>query len=306
MAEELKLKAHGKWRSIFRDLGVDAKILNGRHQPCPLCGGKDRFRFDNKRGDGDYYCNVCGPGDGFDLLRGINGIEFKEAAKLVESVIGRAGNDDEQYKPKPFARLRRISKGLMRVSPGDPVYLYLINRGLSKLPRTLKLHPGLAYYEDRVRYGTYPAMIALVRDNDRNGVTYHVTYLTKDGHKASVNSQKKAMSELGENGYCIHLYPVTREIMGVAEGIETAIAARVMFDVPTWATINSNGMESFMPPAGVKRVMVFGDNDTNFAGQAAAYKLAKRLVMLGYEVEVHIPKEPGDWNDELCKYTYSN
>lgn len=29
-----------------------------RHGPCPICGGKDRFRVDNKDDDGTWYCNL--------------------------------------------------------------------------------------------------------------------------------------------------------------------------------------------------------------------------------------------------------
>jgi len=61
-------------------------------------------------------------------------------------------------------------------------------------------------------------------------------------------------------------------------------------------------MESFEPPAGIKRVHVFGDNDPNFAGQKAAFVLAHRLVrdLEDVEVEVSIPSAPGvDWLDVL-------
>ena len=58
-------------------------------------------------------------------------------------------------------------------------------------------------------------------------------------------------------------------------------------------------VETFEPPAGVKEVVIFADNDTNFAGQAAAYRAAHRLKLRGFAVEVCIPQEPGDWLDEL-------
>ena len=91
--------------------------------------------------------------------------------------------------------------------------------------------------------------------------------------------------------------------MGVAEGIETAIACTEYFDVPTWASISAGGMESFEPPTGIKRVLVFGDNDPNFVGQKAAFVLANRLALdpaLNLVLEVSIPPVPGaDWLDML-------
>ncbi|MGW8178070.1 MAG: toprim domain-containing protein [bacterium] len=292
-------KAEGHWDSILRQIGVEAKILNGKHQPCPSCGGRDRFRYDNKKNRGDYYCSQCGPGDGFKLLMAIHQCEFAEAAKMVEEVIGRAKPDEKKEDVDPRKRLQYISKHLVRVSAGDPVYIYLKSRGLSKLPRTLRLHPKLAYYEGREKIGSYPAMISLVRDNEGNALTYHVTYLTSAGHKAHVGSERKVLSALGDKGYVSMLYPA-KETLGVAEGIETSIASRVLFDVPVWATLNSNGMKAFLPPPEVRRVMIFADNDKNYEGQSAAYQLAHKLCTKGIEVEVVIPP-PGDWNDELVR-----
>ena len=61
-------------------------------------------------------------------------------------------------------------------------------------------------------------------------------------------------------------------------------------------------MESFVAPAGVRRLTIFADHDTNFAGQLAAYTLAHRLhrLDLGLAVEVNVPPEPdSDWLDVL-------
>ncbi len=52
--------ARGHWAKILPALGVN--ILKNRHQPCPVCGGKDRFRFDDQEGRGTWFCNQCGAG----------------------------------------------------------------------------------------------------------------------------------------------------------------------------------------------------------------------------------------------------
>ena len=83
-----------------------------------------------------------------------------------------------------------------------------------------------------------------------------------------------------------------------AEGIETALSAFALFGVPTWAAVTAGGLERWTPPNGTERVVVFGDNDTSGTGQAAAWVLAKRLIVAGLETEVKIPEVAGtDWND---------
>ncbi|WP_308538738.1 primase-helicase zinc-binding domain-containing protein, partial [uncultured Pantoea sp.] len=54
--------ARGQWPRILPALGV--KVVKNRHAACPVCGGKDRFRFDDKEGRGTWFCNQCGAGDG--------------------------------------------------------------------------------------------------------------------------------------------------------------------------------------------------------------------------------------------------
>lgn len=81
--------AHGRWREILPVLGVPVAALNGKHQACPACGGKDRFRFDDRHGDGDYYCNQCGAGKGISLLMKVNGWTYADAAKRVDELIGK-------------------------------------------------------------------------------------------------------------------------------------------------------------------------------------------------------------------------
>ena len=80
--------------------------------------------------------------------------------------------------------------------------------------------------------------------------------------------------------------------------METALSAFALFGVPTSAAVSAGGLEKWVPPSGVERVHIFGDNDPNGVGQAAAWCLAKRLMASGLVVDVRIPDQPGDWNDE--------
>ena len=76
----------GQWPDILMRLGVDPAYLRNVHGPCPGCGGKDRFRFDDKNGRGTFICGGAGDiqaGDGFTLLEQTYGWTFKEALRHI-------------------------------------------------------------------------------------------------------------------------------------------------------------------------------------------------------------------------------
>jgi putative DNA primase/helicase len=89
-------------------------------------------------------------------------------------------------------------------------------------------------------------------------------------------------------------------VLGVAEGIETALAVMRDFGMPCWSLINSTHMGRWLVPSGLRELHIFGDNDPKFGGQAAAYRLAHRAAVLrdGPRVVPHIPEKAGtDWAD---------
>jgi len=297
---EFTEKTRGRWHGILSALGVDEKCLTGRHTACPICNaGRDRFRFDDKEGRGTWICNVCGSGDGAKLLMDVHGWDFLETARRVEAVIG---DIKPSFKSKPSRDrrplLRRISEESCPVSRGDIVDRYLRGRGVAHVDM-LRTHAHMAYYRDGVCVGRYPAMIAMVSDADGKPATYHVTYLDPTARKANLNPAKKLMPPVRRiTGGAVRLFGA-EECLGIAEGIETALAASALFGMPVWSAISAHGLETFIPPRVVKRLTIFADNDASFTGQKAAYALAHRCVVkLGIEAEVMIPPVVGnDWAD---------
>jgi putative DNA primase/helicase len=150
-----------------------------------------------------------------------------------------------------------------------------------------------------------PAMVAQFLGSDGKALTIHRTYLNGTG-KADIKSPKKLMPGIAPLvGGAIRLFPPVDKTIGVAEGIETAIAATQVFSTPCWAVVSSTLMRGFVPPDGVKRVIVFGDSDQNFVGQEAAYRLAKRLFSLDLVVDVQFPETGKDFNDFLLQNRYN-
>jgi len=297
--------ATGRWPHVLAALGIPEKVLSGKHQPCPFCGGKDRFRFTDHGGRGSWICNsCCAPGsrdsDGFGLLMRLHGWNFREAIKQVESVVGSAhvAAPKQKDEARILARLKAVW-GEGEQLEDSAAGLYLMRR-VGFIPQThaIRSHPALAYKNDDGTTDYYPGMIAAVTIAGKP-VSIHRTYLTDKGEKASVPEVKKLMTGIGINGASIAIGRPA-DVLGVAEGIETALACNKKAGYPVWPAISANGMAEFIIPDGVKKLVIFGDNDVSFTGQAAAYALAKKATAKGMEVEVHVPREAGkDWLDIL-------
>ena len=292
--------AIGKWFSILTNLGIAVSDSPNRHTACPICGGKDRFRFDDKEGKGTWICNQCGAGDGWMLVQQFFNIDFKGAFKGVEVVIGSATTSAT---PRPTsmpvedirAMLNKLFKASSPIIQGGVAWSYLEARKIRPSNVTDLRYCPKCYCSELKK--EVPAMLGVVRNRKWNAVAIHRTYL--DGYaKAKLNSPKMLTPTKEKLESCfIELSPAAH-ILGVAEGIETALAAENLFNIPTWALISTKIMESFVPPEGVVKLIIFGDNDANYQGQSSAYKLASKLSSK-ISVEVKIPEFHKDWNDVL-------
>jgi putative DNA primase/helicase len=287
--------ARGRWVGILSHFGLTESQLSGKHCPCPVCHGKDRWRFDNKDGSGSYFCNGCGAGYGIDLIQKVTGLPFKDAAKAVDQLIGKVDPEpvrQEKSSEEIRAQIKKILAGTNR----NDATGYLKSRGIKSQPNVV-FHPSLEYWHEKKLLGVYPAMIGVVRDSEGKGVAIHRTYL-QSGGKADVPAPRKMSQACGSlPGGAIRLYPA-KKILGVAEGIETACSAHDLFGIPVWSCISATLLESFMPPESVEKLVIFGDADANHAGQKAAYVLANRMALKGLDVSVRIPETMGcDWND---------
>lgn len=295
----LSSRAQGRWRAILPQLGISPSFLTGRHTACPSCGGRDRFRFDDKDGRGSFYCSGCGAGDGIQLVMRVNGIDFAEAARRIEEHIGSApveARKPERSESEIRHALNRLWAASEPVRDGDPVSTYLTARvGPLRPPKTLRTAERVFYHGEPVSW--HPCMVAMVHGADGKPATLHRTYLTHDGHKAAVPSPRRLMPGSVEKGAAIRLHE-PGPVLGIAEGIETALSASKLFGVPCWAAVNATMLAAWVPPEGVREVVVFGDNDSGFAGQAAAYQLAQRIRASGVLARVEIPSEiDTDFND---------
>ena len=300
--------AKGKWKGILMTLGIDEKFLVDRHGPCPLCGGNDRFRWDNKEGSGSYICSQCGAGRGMKLAMEYTGKEFREVASVIDGIVGNVRADapskpamtDDQIR----SALRDTFKATVPVQPGDLVHRYLSTRHVDEMiyPKALRFAQSLRDGEG----GVNPCMVAMVGVWGEKPCSMHRTFLRRDGlGKAEIASPRKMMPGSLPEGACVQLSEWTKSgTLGIAEGIETAMGASALYGIPVWAALNSEMLKKWMPPEGCEEVVVFGDNDEKFGGQAAAWTLAHRIaVRCKIPVSVKIPENVGDdWNDVWSRH----
>jgi hypothetical protein len=186
----------------------------------------------------------------------------------------------------------------------SPVGSYLKNRGLDlpDYPPSLRMS-ALPYYEGRIEHGRFPVMLGAVTDKDGKLLALHRTFVTDDGQKAAVENPKKlTRASATIRGASIKLRrPEIIEgklTLGVAEGIETALACWLGSQVPTWSCVSANGIKSFNWPPDLERLVIFADHDLSGVGQSAAKTLAARAAAAGLEVRILVPTTAGaDWLD---------
>lgn len=300
MRERTADRARGKWRGILRELGIAESYLTGKHGPCIFCQGKDRYRFTDKNGDGVTFCSQCGSRSGFQLLMELRGWDFQQAASEVDKVLGIVKTEPkrEQNDSQKREAMNRLWRSAKRITMTDPAGLWLARRvGLTEFPDCLRFAPELAY-RDGAEMRRFPAMVAKMTAPDGKPTIIHRTYLTARGTRPDGIEQRKMMPGTIARGSAIRLAEAASEL-GIAEGIETALAASRLHTTPVWACLTEGLLQAWEPPPEVEKIIIFGDNDANFVGQAAAYALAKRLVRQGKSVEVRIPESVKDWNDVL-------
>jgi len=302
---KLKPACLGRWISIFHSFGIEVRD-DGRHSGCPICGpgrNNHRFRVSNINGDGSWICTQCGSGDGITLIQRTLGLTFPETIQRISEVVGGCKMDTSQNnqldKTKTREMLNKIWKESAPLSGSDPVSKYLHSRTLVLQPDNVRYCPE-CYESDTKSH--FPAMVAMVMNPNGKPVALHRTYLARDNpQKADIESPKKLTPRLEPlSGCAIRLFPPKDNKIIVCEGIETGIACRQIFNEGVYACISNTIMEGFIPPEGIRKIIICSDADANFVGQLSAYKLANRLYNEDFLVDVRMPEILGtDWNNTI-------
>lgn len=292
-------------------------ITGNRHWPeCPLCGKRKKFRLHRYQNKVGYIC-VCGNGSVINLVMETQGKDFKTACSEIDKLIGN------EFKPTPRAQqvkpqIHRKEVLMNRFSAihtlkGSPVEKYLNDRGIFELPE-MSIKYSQAEY-DHTEKRSFNCMYAVATNENMDIAYTHKTYL-ENGAKASINTSKKMETVNKFNMPCstcnhehaanvaIRMFPHD-EILGVSEGIESGLSAHQLFKIPTWALLNTSIMKAFRAPKGVKKLIIFADNDKNGAGLSAAFECGHKNLLANNDVElvmIRAPEVKGkDFNDMLLE-----
>lgn len=264
------------------------------------------------RGEGSCVIHLDGPyaGWGFDFATGeragpidmiyhatgmSEGRLFDEAARLARLERDLPVRPAAPARPDHTLEIRRILDGCVPLA-GSLTETYLQSRGLRD-PNApdLLFHPDLTDYNSR---RGWPGMVAIPRLANGDPVGgIHRTYLLDDG-SGKAPAGKKMLGTIAEAA--VRLFPLPEDgHLGVAEGIETALAAQAVFGTPVWAALSADGMARFKWPQGTRRVTIFAD--AGEVGRQAAATLSDRLNMVDIPNEVIAPLHGDDFNDDLLR-----
>jgi hypothetical protein len=163
-------------------------------------------------------------------------------------------------------------------------------------PDALRFVPRLEHYPSK---RSWPCMVAAIQDNRGNVLAIQRTYLAPDGSgKAPVDQPKRSLGPMGDGA--VRLGPAG-DMMGLAEGIETALSAKQIYQIPVWATLSANRLSRIRLPTECKSLVIFADHGP--VGMSSAMEAAERYERDGIDVDVMPPSvhfgQAGDFNDAV-------
>jgi|SRR5579872_7265543 len=259
---------------------------------CPVCHYPNAFSVREIDGKTLFKCHV-----GCDQAAVIQAIGYGPMLKRFPAFASRSRSRDQMSQRSALlsASARRLWAEAIAV-PGTLAEAYLSARGIScPPPATIRFLPDARHSPTG---SLRPCMLAAVaRSPDSKVVAVHRTFLGDGPHKAKIEPCRMTLGPIA--GGAVRLAPAS-DVVGVAEGIETALSAMQMSGIPVWAALSAGGIERLVLPAmpQARTVIVFADHDRR--GIDGAEYAAARWRGEGREVRIELPTKPGtDFNDIL-------
>lgn len=104
---------------------LNSKQLNGKNQPCPNCGGKDRYRH-VKKTNGGFYCSTFdkGTGDVFDHVAHTQSMPMPDVLRAAKLFLGMENPTQSDIKKANELRAKRLAKAeKLKATKADRVFI---------------------------------------------------------------------------------------------------------------------------------------------------------------------------------------
>ena len=285
--------ARGHWPRILPALGI--KVIPNRHQPCPMCQGKDRFRFDDKEGRGTWFCNNCSAGDGLELVKRALQLSASGAADRVNSITGnlppQAIQPVVQHDPAADHRTAAaLAARLLQTARTTDTNAYLARKGFpSQACRVLSQLHSVA----TVSYRPGDLVVPLYT---LSGELVNLQLINADGVKRTLKS-----GQVKGTTHTLSTTDAPTKRIWIAEGYATALTVHNLTGETVKVALSSSNLLSLASLLHEQspgcQIIIAADRDLSGAGQDKATTAARACNGL-----VALPPVYGDWNDAFMQH----
>lgn len=291
----------GQWRDVLGNYGC--KVPSGRkHGSCPVCGGKDRFRFDDKNGRGTWYCSQCPEqsGGGLKLLSMYIGKSVMDTAKELvgddsfKSVAPKRVFKEVDENAIRLANIEQAKKGANALMQSSVLasHSYMDKKGLNGNWLT----NGEPIFSRDGIIETEKLLLVPVYKNDE---LVNVQKITEDGVKRPLFG--------GDMQGVQHVIDGKIARVAVAEGYATGVTVNMLTGYKTYVAFNTGNLMEAVKKAKKdhhdSRVVIFADYDKldpvhnrrpgeHYANEAAA----------PFDAIVALPPSNGEWLGDWDDY----
>lgn len=279
--DQVRDAALGRWIDLlYPAFGITVPQKKNIHGPCPICGGKDRFRCDDKQGKGTWICNQCGAGDGFALIEKSRSMNYSEVLTEVGAVLGLSAEtkvtdaDRKKWKEKAEAQAKAAEleeRKAQEAAAKRAARIWAYKSADRECP-----------YLERKQVKNHGCRIngkgnLIVPLFDKDGKIWNVQEIHADGHKPFLSGGR-----VSGCFYIIGEIVSPDQLIGFAEGYATGASIYEATGYVVVIVFNSGNMDKVamelrsLYPSG--KFVFFADDDSHSTPPNAGLKAANKAV----------------------------
>lgn len=292
---DITAQSRHRWHAILSALSIPVPS-GGKHGACPACGGKDRFRFDDKEGRGTWFCNQCGHGDGLDLVARVTNCDLSDAAKQVAALTLPTSTTPAREKAVERPLLSdKIKQMLIHSRNGESAYLKA--KGFSIVHARLT-----AQQKMRIGGVLFDEGSLLLKLHRVSGELIGAQLINDDGEKRLLPG-----SQLKGAFIAVH-YPKEPDTIVITEGYATGLTISQITTAAVVAAVSANNLmnvaqalRGWYPNA---TIILAGDHDLHADGSTNIGKEQAEKAALAVDGWVSLPPTTTlcDWDDYRQQY----